>query len=109
MKLLFLGSGGSNTNGCPSLYETDRGSFLVQGWTTGTADTVEIPHLLTGFAPPRTYLGAPLVDSGRGTFVISGRPVTESDMLDQLDLAADEAVIEVPLRKREFYGHAAAQ
>ncbi|MEV0770022.1 hypothetical protein [Nocardia salmonicida] len=109
VKLHFLGSGGSNTNGCPSLYETDQDTFLVQGWTTDTADKVEIPHLLTGFAKPRTYLGATLTDTGRGTFTLTGRPVTEADTLAQIHLAADETAIEVPLGKREFYGHAATQ
>jgi len=31
MKLTFLGSS-SQDGSCPSLYATDRGTFVVQGW-----------------------------------------------------------------------------
>lgn len=34
MKLRFLGKGGSTNNGCPTLYATDRDTYLVQGWET---------------------------------------------------------------------------
>jgi len=32
MRLRFLGSD-SGGGGCPSLYATDRGTYVVQGWT----------------------------------------------------------------------------
>ncbi|MFD6223670.1 hypothetical protein [Nocardia asteroides] len=109
LKLEFLGNGGSGTGECPALYATDKGTYAVQGWTTGSADTVEIPHLLLGFAEPDTYVGTQLADTGRGTFTLTGRPITDLETLGQVkNLADDETVIEVPLRKREFYGHAAA-
>lgn len=104
MRLRFLGKGGSDLGGCPTLYATDKGTYLVQGWETGRVATIEIPHLLTGFAEPDTFIGAALTDSGRGTFMLSGRPVTETDTLAQLDLAANETVIEVPKFKRTYYG-----
>ncbi|MEV2220625.1 hypothetical protein AB0E01_12165 [Nocardia vinacea] len=90
------------------MYATDQSSFVVQGWETGLPETVEIPHLLVGFAEPDTFIGASMADSGRGTFWLSGRPVTEPETLAQLDLADDETAIEVPLQKREFYGNAAS-
>jgi len=104
MRLTFLGKGGSGTNDCPTLYATDQSSFLVQGWRTDTPGTVEIPHLLTGFAEPRTYIGTPLTDTSRGTFLLSGRPITDTGTLSQLKLADDETVIEVPKCERMFYG-----
>lgn len=107
MKLRFLGKGGSTSNGCPSLYATDQDTYLVQGWETNTVGTVEIPHLLTGFAEPDTFIGATLTDTGRGTFGLAGRPVTEPDVLDMLILAEDETVIEVPKQPRRFYGDVA--
>ncbi|WP_416565101.1 hypothetical protein [Nocardia testacea] len=109
MRLQFLGKGGSEGGDCPSLYATDQHSYLVQGWRTSHAETVEIPHLLTGFALPDTFLGATLTDTGRGTFTLSGRPITESDTLAQLRLASDETAIEVPLLERNFYGGTAAE
>ncbi len=79
MRLHFLGKGGSDGNGCPSLYVTDQDTYLVQGWETNTAGTVEIPHLLTGFAEPDTFIGAELTDTGRGTFRVTGRPISDTD------------------------------
>ncbi|NEW38195.1 hypothetical protein GV794_18640 [Nocardia cyriacigeorgica] len=104
MRIRFLGRGGSGTNDCPTLYATDQDSYIVQGWTTDREGTVEIPHLLIGFAEPRDYIGATLADTGRGTFTLSGRLVKEPDVLDQLTLAEDETAIEVPRRERTFYG-----
>lgn len=104
MRLQFLGKGGSDVGGCPTLYVTDQGSYLVQGWQTGSQGTIEIPHLLTGFAEPDTFIGAKMTDSGRGTFTLSGRPIVESETLAQLDLALNETAIEVPKIRRTYYG-----
>lgn len=109
MSLRFLGKGGSTNNGCPSLYATDGGSYLVQGWMTDNPETVEIPHLLTGFAEEGTFIGATMADTGRGTFALTGRPITDAETLDQLALAADETAIEVPKRERTFYGAASSR
>ncbi|MFI1918991.1 hypothetical protein [Nocardia sp. NPDC020380] len=109
MQLRFLGKGGTGGGGCPSLYTTDHGSSLVQGWVTDQVSTVEIPHLLLGFAEPDTFVGARMEDSGRGTFLLSGRPITDQETLSQLDLYEDETAIEVPKRERTFYGAVAAR
>ncbi|AXK88646.1 hypothetical protein SAMN05421776_10811 [Nocardia farcinica] len=106
MLLTFLGKGGSSDRDCPTLYATDRGTYLVQGWITDTAGVVEIPHLLPGFAEHDTYIGATMTDTGRGTFTLSGRPITDAETLGQLTLAADETAIEVPKLERTFYGAA---
>ncbi|WP_280359065.1 hypothetical protein [Nocardia otitidiscaviarum] len=108
MNLKFLGKGGSDSGGCPSLYATDRGTYVVQGWETSRPGTVEISHLLTGFAEPHTFIGSHLTDTGRGTFSLSGRPVTEPEALSILELAGDETAVEVPRLERTFYGNAAA-
>ncbi|NNH73946.1 hypothetical protein HLB23_29525 [Nocardia uniformis] len=105
----FLGKGGTTGNGCPSVYVTDHGTFLIQGWVTDQPETVEIPHLLIGFVEPDTFIGVHLADTGRGTFRLTGRAVTEPETLAQLDLYEDETAIEVPLRERTFYGVAAAR
>ncbi|MBO0852217.1 MAG: hypothetical protein J2P18_00440 [Nocardia sp.] len=108
MRLTFLGKAGSEGGGCPSLYTTDRNTYLVQGWETKTVGTVEIPHLLTGFCEPDTFIGAPMTDTGRGTFRLGGRPINDTETLAQLDLADDETAIEVPKLERTFYGNAAS-
>lgn len=105
MLLRLLGRGGSKTGDCPTLYATDRNTYLVIGWETdpGTG-TVRLPHLLLGFAEPDTYLGATMTDAEDGTFFITGRPVTEPDVLARVELAAGETCIEVPKHRRTFYG-----
>ncbi len=108
MKLTFLGRCGSDSGNCPSLYATDQDTYVVQGWETNHVGTVEIPHHLTGFAEPDNFIGSTLTDTGRGTFALSGRPITEPDVLGTLTLAEDETAIEVPKLGRTFYGNAAA-
>ncbi len=104
MNLRFLGKGGSDKTGCPSLYATAQGSYLVQGWRTGEPETVEIPHLLTGFAEPDTFIGATMIDTGRGTFRLTGRPIADHETLSQLVLEDNETAIEVPKAERNYYG-----
>ncbi|MFD4353122.1 hypothetical protein ACFWPX_11225 [Nocardia sp. NPDC058518] len=91
------------------MFATDTDTYAVQGWQTDSPETVEIPHLLLGFAQPDTYVGAPMTDTGRGTFVLTGRPITDPDTLAQMTLAADESAIEVAKLERTFYGALSAQ
>ncbi len=109
MRLRFLGKAGSKSGDCPTLYATDRGTYLVQAWKTQKPETVELPHLLLGFSEPDTFIGATMTDTGRGTFRLSGRPVTEPETLAQLTLADDETAIEVPMTRRNFYGGATTE
>jgi hypothetical protein len=106
MRLHFLGKGGSGDRDCPTLYATDRGTFAIQGWTTDQPGTVEIPHLLLGFVDQDHFVAARMTDTGRGTFLVSGRAVTDAETLGQLTLAVDESAIEVPKEERTFYGAA---
>ncbi|BDT92742.1 hypothetical protein IFM12275_27180 [Nocardia sputorum] len=69
---------------------------------------MEIPHLLTWFSEPDTFIGSTMTDTGRGTFTVSGRPITEPDVLGMSTLAEDETAIEVPKLGGTFYGNAAA-
>jgi hypothetical protein len=63
MKLTFLGSS-SKDGECPTLYATDRDTYVIQGWRVTDADAlatldipdhetaIEVPRALLGFAPP---------------------------------------------------------
>lgn len=104
MLLKFLGKGGSGDGECPTLYATDASTYVVVGWKTNTQETVEIPHLLLGFAEPDTFVGATMNDTGRGTFLVSGRPITETETLDQMSMEPHETAVEVPKAERTFYG-----
>ncbi|WP_327139248.1 hypothetical protein [Nocardia sp. NBC_01327] len=105
--LRFLGRSGSPSGGCPALYETDPDSFLIVGWLTDSGATVEIPHVLLGFAEHDLFIGVPLTDTGRGTFTVSGRQVTDVETLAVLKLEENETAIVVPRRKRTYFGAAA--
>ncbi|WP_025351401.1 hypothetical protein [Nocardia nova] len=109
MILRFLGKGGSGTNDCPTLYATDQDTYVVIGWVTDTPGVAEIPHLLLGYLEPDHFLDTPLTDTGRGTFTLSGRPVTERATLDQMTMETYETAIEVPKRERTFYGAIASR
>ncbi|UGT44202.1 hypothetical protein LTV02_12765 [Nocardia yamanashiensis] len=106
MRLTFLGRGGSDVGECPTLYATDQGSYVIVGWGTRDAETIEIPHLLLGFAEPDTFIGTQLTDTGRGTFTLTGRPITEPDTLSQMTLHPHETAVEAPKVGRTFYGAA---
>ncbi|MGY2063015.1 hypothetical protein ACW9HQ_49695, partial [Nocardia gipuzkoensis] len=95
MKLERLG--GNSVNGqSPTLYWSDSGSYVINGWRTDRPDTIEIPQRLIGFLKPGTCLGAPLLDSGHGTFVVTGEPVIDPEALRQIRSPAHETAIEVP-------------
>ncbi|MFI9503976.1 hypothetical protein [Nocardia sp. NPDC052566] len=95
MKIRLLG-GPSGSQGSPRLYATDRETFAVQGWKTARADRIEIPHRLIAYAEPGTCL-AGLVDTGHGTFLLSGIPVTDPELLQDMNIPSHEAVLELPL------------
>lgn len=104
MRLRFLGKSGSDKKNCPSLYETDQGSYLVQGWKTDRPGTVEIPHVLLGFVGQEGFIDAAMSDTGRGSFTLSGHSVTDSETLEQLTMEDFEAAIEVPRAERTYFG-----
>ncbi|MEV0361344.1 hypothetical protein [Nocardia fusca] len=109
MRVRFLGKAGSINGDCPTLYTTERDTYLIQGWRTESPDTVEIPHVLLGFLEADWFIATPLIDTGRGTFRVTGRPLTDPDTLNKLTIADDEAVIEVPMTRRNYYGATATE
>lgn len=95
MRLRFLGKN-TGQGQSPTLYASDRDTYVLQGWKTDRDDTVEIPHQLLGFLEWGTYLDSPHHDTGRGTFYVSGDRITDAETLSQMDLPDHEAGIEVP-------------
>ena len=58
MKLTHLGTESGDT-GCPSLYATDQGTFLVQGWRVADAEALaglDLPDHETVIEVPRELL-----------------------------------------------------
>lgn len=106
MQLRFLGKT-TQGGGSPTLFATDRDTYVVQGWkVTGRRDSVEIPQRLLAHLEPGTCLGALLVDTGRGSFTLSGVLVTDSEALSHMAIPGHETCVEVPKNKEVWCGGA---
>lgn len=104
MRLRFLGTS-TQGGGSPTLYATDRHTYVVQGWKVeGQNDSVEIPHRLLKHIEPGTYLGALMADTGRGSFILSGQPVTDAEALSKMDVPGHETCVEVPNKTEVWFG-----
>jgi hypothetical protein len=108
MQLTFLGKD-TQGGGSPTLYETDRDSYVLQGWKVAgqPSTTVEIPGSLLRHLRPDTTLDATLVATGRmwkgdngecATFTLSGAGLDDG-VLAHLNVPDHEACIEVRQRK----------
>ena len=59
MKLTFLGTS-SKDGECPTLYATDRGTYVIQGWKVSDPEALaamDIPERETAIEVPRELLG----------------------------------------------------
>ncbi|MDQ2708203.1 MAG: hypothetical protein M3Z25_11445 [Actinomycetota bacterium] len=107
MRLTFLGKE-TQGGGSPTLFATDRDTYVVQGWKVADYDDhVEIPQRLLAHLEKDTYLGARLDDSGRGGFTLAGAPVTDTEALSQMDIPGHETCVEVAKEKVSYFGGAA--
>ncbi|MBF6097108.1 hypothetical protein IU510_03325 [Nocardia cyriacigeorgica] len=97
MKVRFIG-GESGGDGSPRLYATvtEPPRYAVQGWLTDDPGTVEIPHRLLQFTEPGTCLSG-LRDTGHGSFLLSGEPVTDPEALEIMKIPAHESAVLVPI------------
>jgi hypothetical protein len=95
MRLTFLGKE-TQGGGSPTLFGTDRDTYVVQGWkVAGQPASVEIPPRLLGYLEPHTCLGVRVHDTGRGSLILSGVPVTDLQALSQMDIPGHETCVEV--------------
>lgn len=115
MKLRFLGKN-STVGDCPTLYATDRDTYLVQGWKIFANDllmqlvvpegqtAVEVPTELFEFlkedgltAGEFKCLDDPImILTPGGTYVVQGAEVTDLEALSQMEIPDYETVVEVP-------------
>lgn len=104
MRLTFLGKE-TQTGGSPTLFGTDRDTYVVQGWKVeGQPASVEIPPRLLGYLEPHTCLGARMNDTGRGSFILAGVPVTDPQALSEMDIPGHETCVEVAKQKAATEG-----
>jgi hypothetical protein len=95
VRLTFLGKS-TQGGGSPTLYATDRDTYVVQGWRVpGHEAGVEIPMSLLEYLERNTKLAAVLLSTGHGTYVVSGAAVTDTEALAHMDIPGHETCIEV--------------
>ncbi|MGX7670441.1 hypothetical protein [Plantactinospora sp. DSM 117369] len=101
----------------PTLYATDRDSYVVQGWRVADAEllpceetqdttVVEVPPTLMGHLAKNgldgrvTHVVAPIVRvTASGNYIIQGTRVVDSAALAQMDIPAHETCVEVSAPK----------
>lgn len=95
MQLRFLGKS-TQGGGSPTLFATDRDTYVVQGWRVpGDETSVEVPEGLLGYLERDTGLAVALVATEQGTYILSGAVVTDADTLAQMDISGHETCVEV--------------
>jgi hypothetical protein len=123
MRITFLGKDpGSEKDECPSLYDTDRGTYLLQGWVVDDPAViaeldleageacVEVPRALMSRLVNSGQLGSPddgrpapmVLTTGRDTYVVKGRIVTDAEALGHMVIPDHESVIEVSIGLRSL-------
>ncbi len=113
MRLTFLGKD-SQPKQSPTLFATDRDSYVVQGWIVTDPEIlamivvrddetiVEVPaalmsHLLKdGLSGDVVNLAPPIVHiTENGNYIIKGSRVTDREALGQMDIPDHETCVEV--------------
>ncbi|MPZ65843.1 MAG: hypothetical protein GEU83_10130 [Pseudonocardiaceae bacterium] len=95
MHLTFLGKS-TQGGGSPTLFATDRDTYVVQGWrVSGQESSVEVPQQLLGYLERNTGLAAAVALTEQGTYIVSGAVVTDADALGQMDIPGHETCVEV--------------
>ncbi len=102
MRLTFLGKS-TQGGGSPTLFATDRDTYVVQGWRVANDErSVEIPTKLLGYLEPRTQLGSSLQAAEHDTCVVSGAAVTDTEALAQMEIPDHETCVEVGKVRQEW-------
>lgn len=114
MQLRFLGKE-SKPNESPTLYATDHGSYVVQGWIVTDPTVlarveladhetlVEVPARLLahldkdGLSGDVVRTAPPIVHvTGGGNYIMRGPKLTDIETLDQMHIPSHETCIEIP-------------
>ncbi|SDU77082.1 hypothetical protein [Jiangella alkaliphila] len=110
MRLRFIAID-TGKDGCPTLYATDRDSYVIQGWRVadptavaglqlGANETcIEVPsRLLTALEVPKgpASTEVPYVTTPAGTYVIRGPEILDAETLAQMNVPGHETAVEVP-------------
>lgn len=103
MKLVLERGACGDARVCPNINSTDRNTYVVQGYLPepadqedGAATSVEVPMTLLPELASRPRREG-LVFTDRGTVLVTGKRVTEQQVLAELALPDGEDAVEVPL------------
>lgn len=119
--MIFLGKDpASEKVDCPSLYDTDRDTYVVQGakvidpqilsrlQLTADETCVEVPdRLMVRLTNSRLIVaddGRPaptIISTGPDTYVVKGAIVTDAEALGDMSIPEHETVVEVPKAFRD--------
>ncbi len=95
MQVTFIGKQ-TQGGGSPTLWATDRDTYVVQGWKVpGRPASVEIPAGLLRHLMGRPGLATTLRDTGQGSYILDGEPVTDARALARMDIPDHETCVEV--------------
>jgi len=113
VRLRFLGKESTPTNS-PTLYATDQGSYVIQGWIVTDESIlaqlvvpddetiVEVPAalldhlLLDGLETETQNPITPIVHvKGNGNYIIQGKQVTDTTVLGQMNIPDHETCVHV--------------
>ncbi|MGH3853244.1 MAG: hypothetical protein ACRDR6_07035 [Pseudonocardiaceae bacterium] len=106
MRLTRLRSTCPGTESCPTLYWTDRGTAVVQGYLATGPEALGDPALMTGETAVEvpfaliaglTISGQILYATERGTVLVEGTAVTDPEAVATLLLPVGEAAVEIHL------------
>lgn len=106
MRLTRLRSTCPDSDTCPTLYRTDRGTMVVQGYVVTHMEALSVPDLAAGETavevPLDLLAGLITNDSAvypteRGTMLVRGTAVTDLETLTTLRLPIGEAAVEIHL------------
>lgn len=102
MRLTRLRSNCPDTESCPTLYRTDRGTAMVRGYVVTDPEVLGAPILAAVEVPfalfaGLTISGPTLYFTEHGTVLVRGTAVTDPEALATLRLPIGETAVEIDL------------
>jgi len=106
MRLTWLRSDCPDTESCPTLYRTDRGTAVIRGYVVTDPEALGVPILAAGETAVEvpfalfeglTISGLTLYSTEHGTVLVRGTAVIDPEALATLRLPIGEAAVEIDL------------
>lgn len=93
MQLTYLGGNCGGGGTCPTVYQSDRGTLVIQGYAAPDREgSVLVPAILLGPVRPGAFVRSLRAD----TMEVRGRAVDPANVEGLLGIAENEALVEIP-------------